>query len=1418
MKGLRRLVIGCGDLQGAGRQEDLILSSAPSCRVNCDNSAARQLCAEPAGPEAAGWLWPSPAPAQATTAGGLQLPLPRPQLLPDTLPPEVSALGELEVLELHGVALQLPPPAMAADCVGPAAAAGAAGASIEAGSVDMCSARPPLCRPAVFPKLHSLMLSGSAAQLTRSLATLHRLRPSLRALHLTCTEPTAVRVVPEPDAEQELAAGGAAAALGAGDAAARAVAAGAAAGDARQAAEAAPRPPASGAGIEFDFTATGLGGWGRPVGPTASGPGSAASAAAGGGGGGGGGGASAVPLVLGMLPVNSSMFRSLNRLVVGEGQQTAAAAAGLAADVGGEEEAGLRELSYRGFHLTLPLPQLRRWTSLRSLDMSGNALLLDQARCMGCGWGLLVSHLLELTRLTRLDLSRNRLAALPPQLCAALRDLRDLDVSGNAIPHLPADLSCLSRLTRLAAADNCLASLEPPPLPPPPLPPLPADPAAEPAADPAAHGIANTASAAAAAAAGSATKVDAAAGVAAGMAAPAALLLGALPGLQVLDVSGNRLSALPERLLIELPELRVLRAARNRLVRLPPLLSPCAGDCRCVCPAAATPLPNACPHQQLQQQLSGAASASVDAARGYCYCCRRCCCAAPHRSALRLLDVSSNHLSTLPAAELLGGLAQLQVLAVGQNYYKTLVAAGGGAAAASGGCASSGAVGCGACVPASSSTGATGGRSSPPLLPLLLPRQLLRLDIRLAVCGLREEQASSFLEAVGGLTSLTCLQAQSNALQRLPAAWSRLTRLTRLELGHNRLAALPAGLAELRRLRHLDVSHNCLAALPGPAVLAALTALTCLDASVNALTALPDLAPVAAPPAASSGGSSSSSNSDGGSSSSGSSVGCGGCCGGAAAVAAAAAAAPVAPTGDAAAAGAGLRRLRVLDLHYNSLSELPASLTRLVALRRLDVCRNYGLRRLPPGSATALAALQLVAVGKEMAELALEEVEVHVEVQGREGLQGSCGGAPNGGGAESPVVVAPSGNELWRLAMRGVRVQVVPLMREPGSRLTEEPGSQSTSVTSQPRLVPPGCPSSPVAFLQKTHKVTPRFLDSAVLARHQVQERCGGYHRVLYSVTSEQLLVEGGMGAPAGGNKPTASNSSSHQARVRAVEADIAALQAALGEDGVIVIGPQDFASAFGFEWGKFPLPGNFTWNHCDAPELVWYDLFAGEVGPTVRHVWVAEYDVGWTGDIAAVFGSFPQQPDFVCSTDWKQDGTTIGPAWSNFPLRTWLKDNEVKQCFIMMARYSLRYLQAFLDETRLGHLQFCEMSGAAICAKHHTWCSIHTFDQHSPVVGRDTRGTPMFRFDTHITRGQWEHLAAADAAARQQQQQRLASGAAPRTLRLSPPGTLALEAAGAGAGAGAEAARGGPGGAGVEGRPAGSGAVAGRIYHALKW
>ena len=64
------------------------------------------------------------------------------------------------------------------------------------------------------------------------------------------------------------------------------------------------------------------------------------------------------------------------------------------------------------------------------------------------------------TGLKRLDLSRNRLTALPPEI-AALTKLTTLHLNDNQLTALPPEIAALSALTTLDLNDNQLTALPP---------------------------------------------------------------------------------------------------------------------------------------------------------------------------------------------------------------------------------------------------------------------------------------------------------------------------------------------------------------------------------------------------------------------------------------------------------------------------------------------------------------------------------------------------------------------------------------------------------------------------------------------------------------------------------------------------------------------------------------------------------------------------------------------------------------------------------------------------------------------------------------------------------------------------------------------------------------------------------------------
>ncbi|GIL69739.1 hypothetical protein Vretifemale_715, partial [Volvox reticuliferus] len=517
--------------------------------------------------------------------------------------------------------------------------------------------------------------------------------------------------------------------------------------------------------------------------------------------------------IVAMLSTNSLLFLGLQRLA--------------------EAGVSLTELSYRGFFLTLPPPYLRQWSSLESLDLSCNTLMLDG--------GMLETQVACLTHLTYLDLSNNRLDELPAQLCRALSRLRCLNLSCNPISHLPADLSLLSALTRLRAAGSCLVGLPPE--------------------------ICTLSCL---------RHLD----VSGNRLESLPEWLSRLSRLELLQVSCNRLDSIPglrpswgsqvhstsSSAPSSSPVMRATAAVGSATAATSPSSSP---TCASSSPTATATAPStasdavaasvstsstapgaelrcwdvdglqrpdgeegiacSCP-RSAARSVTGFAATAVSTDTGAAATPSPAPAPLPF-PALTHLDFSSNRLDLLPLAAI-GRMSRLTTLAFGQNCFK-------------------------ACLPdptvatttATTTTSITrvpdaavadaplqplGGVPAPSLCDLRA--HLVELDIRMAAGFLRG--AAGFLEDVGRLTALTRLNAQSNALQALPPSWTCLTHLVHLDLSLNALTHLPPGLSALHRLRHLSAASNRMTCFPAAAA-AVLSGLTFLDLSLNLLEDLP---------------------------------------------------------------------------------------------------------------------------------------------------------------------------------------------------------------------------------------------------------------------------------------------------------------------------------------------------------------------------------------------------------------------------------------------------------------------------------------------------------------------------------------------------------------------------------------------------
>ncbi|XP_072464752.1 leucine-rich repeat-containing protein 47 [Notamacropus eugenii] len=117
----------------------------------------------------------------------------------------------------------------------------------------------------------------------------------------------------------------------------------------------------------------------------------------------------------------------------------------------------LRSLVLRGNALGPALsPELGPLPALRVLDLSGNAL-----EELPPGRGLGPAEPPALPQLQSLNLSANRLRALPAELARCAPRLQTLNVARNRLRALPAELFALQLLSELAAADNELQELSP---------------------------------------------------------------------------------------------------------------------------------------------------------------------------------------------------------------------------------------------------------------------------------------------------------------------------------------------------------------------------------------------------------------------------------------------------------------------------------------------------------------------------------------------------------------------------------------------------------------------------------------------------------------------------------------------------------------------------------------------------------------------------------------------------------------------------------------------------------------------------------------------------------------------------------------------------------------------------------------------
>ena len=145
--------------------------------------------------------------------------------------------------------------------------------------------------------------------------------------------------------------------------------------------------------------------------------------------------------------------------------------------------------------------------------------------------------------------------------------------------------------------------------------------------------------------------------------------------------------------------------------------------------------------------------------------------------------------------------------------------------------------------------------------------------------------------------------------------------------------------------------------------------------------------------------------------------------------------------------------------------------------------------------------------------------------------------------------------------------------------------------------------------------------------------------------------------------------------------------------------------------------------NGCDIPILAYYALHARTMPPTMKHLWVVQHDVGWTGELprdsaggyrctAAAPGL--AEADLICDDPYVAD-----EGWLHFGERNYLKDDEVRACLLPVARYSTRLLGQLVGLVASGNATaYCEIRAPSACAQSDWGCTMETIRSAPHMLG----------------------------------------------------------------------------------------------------
>ena len=143
----------------------------------------------------------------------------------------------------------------------------------------------------------------------------------------------------------------------------------------------------------------------------------------------------------------------------------------------------------------------------------------------------------------------------------------------------------------------------------------------------------------------------------------------------------------------------------------------------------------------------------------------------------------------------------------------------------------------------------------------------------------------------------------------------------------------------------------------------------------------------------------------------------------------------------------------------------------------------------------------------------------------------------------------------------------------------------------------------------------------------------------------------------------------------------------------------------------------NWAWANCDLLGIVGLLQHARQLTERVRWLWTLDWDIGWLGDISALFSAFSVGDSARLDYLVGSEPTRVNHWFDHFSLRNHLSDGQVWAAMVTPQRFSMRMLRAVNKSVTAGNHSFCEMRSTSLCPQL-SWCRQGGMTAHQELFG----------------------------------------------------------------------------------------------------